>query len=139
LEKIGNELFLKQRFKEPKQRKIRARSSRPGPDMEIKQITEEEYLRTLYPNIDYTALDLHCSRAHYDEWYRNFIEKVFERSNKMKYDMFIKRCQKTSPYNDNGGEKYNILKNMAREKKRYRKKSYERNTVAFLAKGLCSC
>ena len=103
-------------MKPVKQKRYRAISARQEPQTEVKQISEEEYLKTLYPHIDYTALDMHCARDHHGEWYGEFAEKVFERSNQMKYDMFIKRCIKTSPYNDNGGEKYNMLKSLSKER-----------------------
>ena len=139
LEQIGSAMFKNQNMKPIKQKRYRAVSARQQPQTEVKQISEEEYLKTLYPHIDYTALDMHCGREHADEWYAEFAEKVFERSNQMKYDMFIKRCIKTSPYNDNGGEKYNMLKNLSKERSKSRKMNYEKNTIAFLAKGICRC
>lgn len=54
----------------------------------------------------------------------------------MKYNIFLQRCIKTSPYNNNGGEKFAMLKWMAKERSKSGKRSYERNTIASLAKSL---
>lgn len=138
MEQIGEALFLKDKYKHKKQKKARPVTAKPDQKAAdaLKRISEEEYLRTLYPQVDYSILDMHCSREHYKEWFGEFAQKVFERSNQIKYDIFMKRCIKTSPYNDNGGQKFAMLKSLQRDRSKSAKKSYERNTIASLAKAL---
>lgn len=135
-EQVGHALFKNQRYKAPKVKKARVQSALPRPNRTVDRISEEEYLKTIYPNIDYSVEDFHCYRGHKKEWFGEFLQKVFEKSNQVKYDIFMQRCIKTSPYYDNGGEKFAMLKSLARERSTSAKKNYERNTIASLAKAL---
>jgi len=135
LEQIGAEMFKNQPFKpEVQPKKIRVASAKPKVNTELEQISEKEYLETVYPNVNIEIEDLHCSRYHYQEWFKDFLQRVYETGNKMKYDMFIKRCIKTSPYNENSGYNYALLKRLAGERSKSKKKSYERNTISYIAK-----
>lgn len=136
MEKVANALF-NQKFKPikvEKQKKERATSAKSNRNKELKQVTEEEYIKTLYPDINYGMIDEHCTRSHYKEWFGEFLQKLYEKSNQMKYDIFMQRCVKTSPYNDNGGQNFAMLKRLAKEKAQHVNKSYEANTISFLAK-----
>jgi len=137
-EQIGHALFKGQKYQPPNIKKVRAKSAKPlpKPNNGLSRITEEEYLKTLYPDIDYTAGDVHCYREHNHGWFGEFMQKVFDKSNEVKYDIFMQRCLKTSPYNDNGGEKFAMLKSLAKYRSSSPKKNYERNTISFLAKGI---
>ena len=135
-EQIGSALFKNQKYKSPKIERVRIHSAKPRPNYGLNRISEEEYLKTLYPDIDYSLADLHCHHEHQHEWFQEFMQKVFEKSNQVKYDLFMQRCAKTSPYNDNGGEKFAMLKGLARYRSNSPKKSYQRNTVASLAKAI---
>ncbi len=117
-------------------RKARVHSANPRTNHALNNVTEEEYLQVLYPDIDFTAADLHCFKDHDKEWFREFMQKVFEKSNEMKYDQFMQRCVKTSPYHDNGGEKFAMLKSLVRYRSNSPKKNYQRNTIASLAKAI---
>ena len=137
-EEIGRALFLDQKYQAPKIKKTRVSSAKPAsrPNYGLDRITEEEYLKTLYPDIDFNTGDIHCFREHNKEWFGEFMKKVFDKSNEMKYDLFMQRCLKTSPYNDNGGEKFAMLKSLAKQRSCSPKKNYQRNTIASLAKAL---
>ncbi|CAI2362746.1 unnamed protein product [Moneuplotes crassus] len=153
----------KQKYSSPKVHKARVHSANPKRAYPLNNVTEEEYLKVLYPDIDFTSADVHCLREHKKEWFNDFMKRVFEKSivikrpkhdygrtkftpylksesnflnNQVKYDLFMQRCMKTSPYNDNGGENYSMLKKMVRHRSNSPKKNYQRNTIASLAKAL---
>lgn len=134
LEEIGNEMFVQPKFKPEKPKKVRVASAKPKADSGFQQISEKEYLETVYPHVNLDVADIHCARNHYKPWFKGFMQKVFESSNKMRYDMFIKRCIKTSPYNENSGFNYALLKRLANERSHSAKRSYERNTISYIAK-----
>ena len=132
---IGDALFndKKLKTKAPKKRVV---SAQPRSSDIARPANEREYIETLYPHIDYGSSDVRCSEYHYQPWLKNLLKKVFEKENKVKYDMFIKRCIKTSPYHENSGYNYALLKRLAKIRKPKPKKNYERNTIASLAKVL---
>lgn len=100
----------------------------------MKPVDEKEYVETLYPRINYDSSDLRCTDLHYKPWFKNFLKAVFDKENKLKHDMFIKRCIKTSPYNENSGYNYALLKRLAKLRSKSKKKNYQKNTIASIAK-----
>ena len=135
-EQIATALFKNQRYEPPKIKRTRVRSANPKRSHALDKVTEEEYLKILYPDIDYTAGDIHCIKDHDKEWFHDFMRRVFDKSNQVKYDLFMQRCLKTSPYNDDGGERFTMLKNLVRYRSNSPKKSYQRNTICSLAKAI---
>ena len=135
-DQIATAMFKNQEYSPPKVKKVRVSSANPKNNYPLNNVTEEEYLKVLYPDIDLTTQDIHCYRGHKKAWFDDFMKRVFDKSNQLKYDHFMQRCAKTSPYNDNGGEKYSLLKKMVKHRSNSPKKNYQRNTIASLAKAL---
>uniref|UniRef100_A0A7S3KDT6 Uncharacterized protein n=1 Tax=Euplotes crassus TaxID=5936 RepID=A0A7S3KDT6_EUPCR len=135
-EQIATALFKNQQYVPPKVRRTRVRSANPKRSHALDKVTEEEYLKVLYPEIDYSAGDIHCYKEHNNEWFHDFMRRVFEKGNQVKYDLFMQRCLKTSPYNDKGGERFTMLKDLVRYRSNSPKKNYQRNTIASLAKAI---
>ena len=131
--KIGEALFLKRKFKPAKPKRKRTVSAKPKVNNAIAQIDEREYLSAVYPNMDYELYDSHCNDEHYKPWFKVFLNDVFNKSNQIKHDLFIKRCIKTSPYNKNSQFNFAMLNRLARLRSKERK-NYERNTVSSIAK-----
>ena len=136
LEAIGQEMFVKPQYKAQKVKKVRAASAKPRSNLELQQVSEKEYLETVYPHIDLTLDDRHCNhpKDYNRPWFNGFMSKVHDTNNRRKYEVFIRRCMKTSPYNENSGYNYSILKKLAKERSKSGKRSYEKNTVSFVAK-----
>ena len=97
------------------------------------QIDERNYLAAVYPEMNYDAYDSHCTHEHYKPWFRQFLKDVFNKANLIKHELFIKRCIKTSPYNQNSGYNFAMLNRLARLRSNERK-NYEKNTVSSIAK-----
>lgn len=144
---LGEHMFLNQKLKLEKPKKVRVSSAQPirRPN-ELQQISEKEYLETIYPHINLIdALDgfrvsrvnhddIHCERDLTKPWFKDFLRRVFESGNLMRYNMFIRRCLKTSPYNERSGYNFALLKRLLKLRSESPKKSYERNTISYLAK-----
>lgn len=126
----------KNKFKSKAPKKQRVASAQPKANNTVRPVDVKEYVETLYPRIHYDSSDLKFSGSHYQPWFKDFMKAAFDKENKLKYDMFIKRCKKTSPYNENSGYNYALLKRLAKLRSKSKKKNYQKNTIASIAKNL---